>query len=363
MRKSNCLLLFFLTFWLISGAQTRILPAKYYDEDFSDSIGPQNRTYSAIDSLSDLPVKLVHCPNDSLFLLYRRLDNVLCIPLTQTSIYYVRTGQLSTVLIEGKQVIMVELAIDYHSALGGGAVENLWGMSEREIHLVDLNAGKVLFSCTPQYSWGENAVTERDSTGEAIKWEDKESTYEYRFRLLSGRILLDSLKGDAEADLKMGTYKFNGHNFVRKTALRKKNFSGWNPSCYEDKDFLILASTSDYASAMRVVKKAAKAMQLKIDLRDLGKSPQLGLTLPKDTCKAFGFDGPCYLPRGRWDDGIYLSIEYSNEYEEFADGYYIVVAGSGIKKDALLQSTLKGVKVYYPDAYIKTSKVYLCCMH
>ncbi len=76
-------------------------------------------------------------------------------------------------------------------------------------------------------------------------------------------------------------------------------------------------------------------------------------------CMADEVDYPCYVPRGRYDDGIYISIEYSNSYENFKDGYYIVIAASGDD----VKEYLKPVKEVVKDAYVKSSKVYIGCLH
>jgi hypothetical protein len=68
-----------------------------------------------------------------------------------------------------------------------------------------------------------------------------------------------------------------------------------------------------------------------------------------------------YFPRGRGDDGRYLSIEYSNGYKEFAKGYYIVIAESGEKGS--MKESLKDVKRYYKDSYLKKAKIYMGCLH
>ncbi|MFL5765992.1 MAG: hypothetical protein ACJ77K_18755 [Bacteroidia bacterium] len=143
-----------------------------------------------------------------------------------------------------------------------------------------------------------------------------------------------------------------------------------NPDCYAEKDFLIIQSTKDYKAALQTAKQATKALDIKLDLRDLipDNNTRIGLSEPVDTCLKYskeygGQDSTCYLARGRWDDGIYISIEYTNAYDSFTKGYYIVMVGSGFKKDQSLVDTLKKVKTKYSDAYIKTSKVYMCCMH
>ena len=64
-----------------------------------------------------------------------------------------------------------------------------------------------------------------------------------------------------------------------------------------------------------------------------------------------------YGTRGRFNDGSYISIEYTDKYEGFSKGYYIVIASSGAKGS--LKHELKKIKKKYPDAYIKTSKIYI----
>ena len=121
-----------------------------------------------------------------------------------------------------------------------------------------------------------------------------------------------------------------------------------NPDCYAEKNFLIIQSAKDYTAAFQTAKQATKILDIKLDLRELipDKDPRIGLTPPADTCLKYskeygGQDSTCYLARGRWDDGIYISIEYSNAYDSFIKGYYIVMVGSGFKKDETLTATLK----------------------
>jgi len=144
-----------------------------------------------------------------------------------------------------------------------------------------------------------------------------------------------------------------------------------NPECFVKKYFLLIQSTNDYKAALQTAGKAAKGLDVKLDLRGLvpDKNPHIGLSLPVDTCIKYSEeeegvqDSSCYMARGRWDDGIYISIEYSDAYEGFSKGYYIVVVGSSDKRDPALIAALEKVRTIYSDAYIKASKVYMCCMH
>lgn len=147
-------------------------------------------------------------------------------------------------------------------------------------------------------------------------------------------------------------------------------FSQNNDECYVQKDFAIILSSKDYNSAYKIAVEASQKLNIKLDLRDLipCNDPKLGLTFKPEICieqtKEFEqIDSTCYIARGRFDDGIYVSIEYSSAYLNFREGYYIVIIGSGETKDANLVNTLNLAKKVYKDAYIKTSKVYMCCMH
>jgi hypothetical protein len=72
---------------------------------------------------------------------------------------------------------------------------------------------------------------------------------------------------------------------------------------------------------------------------------------------------PCYWPRGRFDDGVYVSIEYSTGYKGFKDGLYIVILANGGAEDDNVKAALRHARNIYPDAHVKTTPVYLGCVH
>lgn len=131
--------------------------------------------------------------------------------------------------------------------------------------------------------------------------------------------------------------------------------------CYVTREFLIAGSLTDYASALQQAKKVAKGAGLKLDLRGL-RPVTGGLSFDDTICVNEWGEAPCYVARGRWDDGAYVSIEYSNAYTGFRPGYYIVVAHSG-ESGKTPAAVISGVRRIVPSAYIKRSKVYMCCMH
>ena len=135
------------------------------------------------------------------------------------------------------------------------------------------------------------------------------------------------------------------------------------PDCYVDKAFLIAGSHTDYAAALNQANKVAAGTGLRLDLRGLKPAKAAGLSFADSSCvEEFG-EAPCYVARGRYDDGVYVSIEYSSAYEGFRQGYYIVVAASGEPGSAELRTTQAKVRRIEPTAYVKKSKVYICCMH
>lgn len=153
-------------------------------------------------------------------------------------------------------------------------------------------------------------------------------------------------------------------------SLTTSTFGQGDAECYVNKSFLIIQSTKNYETALSTAKKASSELNIELNLRDLMKvdDPTIGLTLPADTCIKYlptseGQASTCYVARGRYDDGIYVSVEYTNPYQGFTKGYYIVMVGSGSKNEPELTKTLAQVRTKYSDAYIKSSKVYMCCMH
>ncbi len=129
-------------------------------------------------------------------------------------------------------------------------------------------------------------------------------------------------------------------------------------SMFINNSYLILQSTTSYSAAMNTAKKASDQLGHKLDFRGYVFDFKAGL---KDTTVCGCGEIHEYVPRGRYDDGNYVSIEHTNSFTEFTDGYYIVVAASGKRKK--LQPVLAKAKAFYGDAYIKDAKVYIGCMH
>jgi len=122
--------------------------------------------------------------------------------------------------------------------------------------------------------------------------------------------------------------------------------------------YLILQSTASYSAAMYAAKQASAKLDLPLNYRGYVFDFKEGL---KDTTACGCGEIHGYVPRGRFDDGNYVSIEHTNSFTEFANGYYIVVAASGDRKK--INPTLAKAKEFFADAYIKDAEVYIGCMH
>lgn len=124
------------------------------------------------------------------------------------------------------------------------------------------------------------------------------------------------------------------------------------------KFFLIVNSTKSYSAALKSAQKAANKMGIPMNLRNCYKDKEEELT-SKEVCGCGEKHG--YIPRGRGDDGEYISIEFSSSYENFAPGYYIVVVSSG--EEEAVKPLLSKAQKFNKSAYVKKSNVYMGCMH
>ena len=122
--------------------------------------------------------------------------------------------------------------------------------------------------------------------------------------------------------------------------------------------FLIIKSTKNYNSALKKAQLASKELGWTLDLGGNFQDKEDGLT-NNEICGCGNDHG--YIPRGRYDSGNYVSIEYSSAFEGFSKGYYVVMVSSGDREK--VESVLIKVKTYYKDAYIKDADVWIGCMH
>lgn len=125
-------------------------------------------------------------------------------------------------------------------------------------------------------------------------------------------------------------------------------------------NYVIVQSVKNYDSAKVTANAAAKQLRYKLDLRGLKPNKKNGLSFSKKDCENEG-GYPCYIARGRYDAGKYVSIEWSDAIDGFAKGYYVVIVASG--DQALTKASLKQAKPFFKDAYSKSASVYIGCMH
>ncbi len=130
---------------------------------------------------------------------------------------------------------------------------------------------------------------------------------------------------------------------------------------YVKKSFLIILSSKNYTEAKKIAAEAASKLNVKLDLKGLKPNKESGLTFSTKECEGNGWDYPCYVSRGRYDDGEFVTIDYSDAFDGFAKGYYIVTTASG--DAALVKKALVKVKKKYNTAYVKQTEIYIGCMH
>lgn len=151
--------------------------------------------------------------------------------------------------------------------------------------------------------------------------------------------------------------------FIAVTTHAQETDSAFMADQFVDKEFVIILSSKKYEDALRTAKAAAAKLKVKLNLRGLKPNKAIGLSWSKKVCETDWFESPCYVARGRYDDGEYISIEYSSAYDGFKEGYYIVIVAGGAQGDAAVKKSLTKARKQYKDAYAKLSKVYIGCMH
>lgn len=126
-----------------------------------------------------------------------------------------------------------------------------------------------------------------------------------------------------------------------------------------EKPFLVLVTTPRYEDALALARRASARLKLPLDLREL--SPvEHGLTWSRRECDDNGWDYPCYVARGRYDDGAYVSIEHGSWFSGGAVDEYVVIAASG---EEGVRATLATARQHFPRTFVHEWTVYLGCMH
>lgn len=132
-----------------------------------------------------------------------------------------------------------------------------------------------------------------------------------------------------------------------------------NENSFTKKTFIVLEESVNYSKALRRSQRWANYLQIPLDLRSLTPDSERGLT-SNQLCDCGENHG--YIPRGRFDDGIYISIEHSSGYSEAGSrNRYFIVAYIGDESSGAEQ--YDQIKAKCKKAQIRTFKIYQGCMH
>lgn len=129
------------------------------------------------------------------------------------------------------------------------------------------------------------------------------------------------------------------------------------------KKMQVIHSDKSYETSLQFANKVGMQLDLILDHGVLKLFKGDGLSFGKHTCMENFGSYPCYVPRGRYDDGAYNIIEYSNDYSGFAKGYYMVMAAMFDSENNEVKILHDKATTIYRDAYIKTTDVYMDCIH
>lgn len=130
-----------------------------------------------------------------------------------------------------------------------------------------------------------------------------------------------------------------------------------------EKDFLVLPAIASYAEARRVAGAAARQLGLKLQLRGARPDGHGELTFSRAECEANDWDYPCYVARGRSDDGAYVSIDDASRFFDYDQRGYLVILGSGPKGNPSLRALAEKARALFPSAELRTDDVSEGCIH
>lgn len=126
------------------------------------------------------------------------------------------------------------------------------------------------------------------------------------------------------------------------------------------KSYVILGTYNSYNKALRKSQLFANKLQIPLNLRNLIFDKETNGLTSTEICGCGEKHG--YIPRGRYDDGVYISIEHTSgltptsKYSKF-----VIVATSG--EESTVQEEYKKIVAKVKKAEILTYSVYLGCMH
>lgn len=127
----------------------------------------------------------------------------------------------------------------------------------------------------------------------------------------------------------------------------------------EQVGLIIIQTTDDYNEALKTAIKAEQSLNSEIQFK--GTYFEEGMLKNDIECGCGEAHG--YLRRGRFDHGMYISIEMAYDYTGGNEGEFHVIVGSHQMGNEELLKYLNEVKESFPKAYIHEERVYVGCMH
>lgn len=130
-----------------------------------------------------------------------------------------------------------------------------------------------------------------------------------------------------------------------------------------EKDFVVLPAIASYTEAHRVARTAARRLGLKLDLRRARPDGYGRLTFSPADCKANARVYPCFVSRGRQDDGPYISVDLADRFFDNEASGYLVILGSGPKDDPSTRALAEKARSLFPLAELRTDDVWQGTIH
>ena len=130
-----------------------------------------------------------------------------------------------------------------------------------------------------------------------------------------------------------------------------------------EKDFVVLPAIASYTEAHLVARTAARRLGLKLDLRRARPDGYGRLTFPPADCKANDWVYPCFVSRGRQDDGTYVSVDVADRFFDAEARGYLVILGSGPKDDPSTRALAEKARSLFPLAELRTDDVWQGRIH
>jgi hypothetical protein len=125
-----------------------------------------------------------------------------------------------------------------------------------------------------------------------------------------------------------------------------------------EKDFVVLPAIVSYTEAHQVARTAARRLGLKLDLRRARPDGYGRLTFSAADCKANNRVYPCFVSRGRQDDGSYVSLDVADRFFDNEAQGYLVILGSGPKDDPSTRALAEKARSLFPLAELRTDDVW-----